>query len=99
MKIATKIYKKTFDVIKKLLGLLEIFLAIRLVLKMLAANPLAPVVNLVYKGSDFLVAPFKYIFTDFYWKGLFVDTATISAMIGYCIIVFLLFRILRLFSD
>jgi len=88
----------TFYIIKRLLSLLEIFLFLRLILKFLAANPQALVVNLIYQYSDIIVSPFKFIFPNFYWRGYFIETTTISAMIGYGLVVFIIFRLLRLFS-
>ena len=89
----------TFYIIKRLFSLLEIFLFLRLALKFLAANPQALVVNLIYQYSDIIVSPFKFIFQNFYWRGYLIETATISAMIGYALAVFIIFRLLRLFSN
>ena len=89
----------TFYIFKRLLSLLEIFLFLKLLLKFLDANPQALVVNLIYQYSDILVSPFNFIFPNFYWRGYFIETATISAMIGYALAVFIIFRLLRLFSS
>lgn len=89
----------TFYIIKRLLSLFEIFLFLRLSLKFLDANPQALVVNLIYRYSNILVSPFNFIFPNFYWRGYFIETATISAMIGYALVVFIIFRLLRLFSN
>ena len=100
MRILSKTYLMTFYIVKRLLSLLEIFLFLRLLLKFLAANPQALVVNLIYKGSDILVSPFNFIFPNIYWPaGYLIETATISAMIGYALAVFIIFRLLRLFSG
>lgn len=89
----------TFYIFKRLLSLLEIFLFLRLLLKFLDANPQSLVVNLIYQYSDILVSPFNFIFPNFYWRGYSIETATISAMIGYALAVFIIFRLLRLFSS
>jgi hypothetical protein len=100
MRILTKIYSMTFYVIKRLLSLLEIFLFLRLLLKFLSANPQTLIVKLIYEYSDILVSPFNFIFHDIYWPtGYFIETATISAMIGYALAVFIIFFLLRLFSK
>jgi hypothetical protein len=99
MRIIKRTYLIIKRIIKRILALAELFLFLRLLLKFLNANPVAPVVNFFYKYSEILIRPFKYIFTDAYWNGKLVETATLSAMIGYIILVFVLLRILNLFSS
>lgn len=99
MKIISKLYSVILSVISKLFWFFEIFLFLRLLLKFLGANPKALVVGLIYKYSDILVSPFGYIFSNFYWKNHFVEIVTISAIVGYAIAMFLIFQILRLFSQ
>lgn len=95
----SKIYLTIFYIIKRLLVLVETFLFLRLLLKFFAANPQALIVELIYRYSDFLVSPFNFIFPNIYWRGVyFIETATISAMVGYIIVVFAIFYLLRLFS-
>lgn len=85
---------------KRVFFLLEFFLFIRLTLKFLEANSQTPVVNLIYKYSDILISPFEFIFPNIHWpKGYLIDTTTLSAMIGYAILVFIIFQLLRLFSS
>lgn len=99
MEIITKIYLRTYSVITRILYLLEIFLFLRLLLKFLSANPDVLIIDVVYKTSDILIFPFKFIFPDFYWNGLLVETATISAMSGYILLVYIYLKLLRLFSG
>ena len=98
MRILRKIYWMIFRIVKKLLFLLELFLFLRLVLKFLNANPLTPIVRFIYKYSDILISPFEFIFSNIYWRGKLIETATISAMVGYLILVLIFFQLLRLFS-
>jgi len=98
MRILSSIYSLILSIISKLFWLLQLFLFLRLLLKFLGANPQALVVNLIYKYSDILISPFSFIFRDIYWKGHLIEISVISAMIGYAIAMFLIFRILRLFS-
>lgn len=98
MRLIKKIYSIIKRAIKKLLILTELFLFIRLALKFLNANPKALVVNLVYKYSDVLISPFNFIFPNIYYNNKVIETATISAMIGYAILVFVFFKLLYLFS-
>jgi len=95
----TKIYSLIERVIKRLLYLLELFLFLRLILKFFNASPKALVVNLIYTYSDILVSPFKFIFPNLYWRNYLIETATISATVGYIIAVYVLFQLLRLFAK
>ena len=98
MRIATRFYFIVSDIVNKIFALIELFLFLRLMLKFLSANPKAPVVNFIYRGSDILISPFKFIFSDIYWRQLYlIETGTLSAMIGYWIAVFILLKFLRIF--
>ena len=98
----TRIIKKTFNLFeratKRILWVVELFLFLRLLLKFLGASPEAFVVNLIYKYSDILISPFSFIFQDVYWSRRVIELATISAMIGYVIFIFVVFKLLSLFS-
>lgn len=88
-----------FYIIKRIFILTELFLFLRLFLKFLGANPQTPVVDFIYQNSNFLVSPFEFILPNIYWpKTYLIETATISAIIGYVLAVFIIFQILRLFS-
>ena len=83
-----------------LLGLFEVLLAIRLVLRFLDANPAAGIVELVYKITEVIILPFKGIFANIYLSGGgILDTVTISAMIGYPIIAYIIIELLQLGSH
>jgi hypothetical protein len=98
-RVLSTIFSLILFLIKKLFGLLEFFLFLRFSLKFFGANPKTLVVNYIYKGSEILVSPFNSIFPNVYWKGRLIDTTTISAMVGYAILVFLIFQILKIFSK
>lgn len=99
MKFLTKVYSFISSIIKKLLGLLEIFLFLRLLLKFLGANDQTPIVSEIYKYSNFLVSPFDFIFHDIYWKGHIIELSSVTAMIGYALLIFLLFQLLQTFIE
>ena len=96
--IFEKIYSAILRSAKRLFGLLEWFLFLRLVLKFLGASSESLVAAVIYKYSDILIGPFQSIFPDIYFKGRMIETATISAMIGYLILMLIFFRLLGLFS-
>ena len=86
-------------IIKKLLFFVEYFLFLRLILKFLSANPQTLVVDIIYEWSDILVSPFEFIFPDIYLPiGYFIDTTTVSAMVGYWIAVYIIFQLLQFLS-
>lgn len=95
MRIFLKIYSAISYILKRLLGLTEFFLFLRLLLKFLRANPKTPVVNLIYKGSEILISPFKSIFPDIYWQGRIVEIVTLSAMIGYALVIYFFFQLIK----
>ena len=100
MRILSKICSIISYAIKRLLFLLEVFLFLRLLLKFLNANPEAIISRLIYECSDIIVYPFKFIFPDIHWPpGYTIETIAIAAMVGYAILVFVLFRLFRLFSE
>ncbi len=99
MRILKRFHSAISSLINKLLFLIEVFLFLRLVLKFLGANPEALVVNLIYKYSYILIFPFNLIFSNLYWRGHLIEVATFSAMIGYAILVFVIFEILKLFYS
>ncbi len=92
------IFSAIFYISKRLLGLAEFFLFLRLLLKFLGASSQALVIKYIYGYSNFFVSPFDFIFPNFYWRGHLVEIDTISAMIGYALAVYILFWLLKLFS-
>jgi len=94
----SKAYSIFLYIVRRLFFLFELFLFLRLILKFLAANSQTLVVNFIYEYSDIVIFPFQSIFPNIYWRGYFIDTVTVSAMIGYAIAVFVILQILRIFS-
>ena len=95
----SKAYSIFFYVVKRLFIVFEFFLFLRLILKFLNANPQALVVDFIYKYSDIVISPFQAIFPNIYWRNFFIDTVTISAMLGYLIAVLVILLILKAFSQ
>lgn len=88
------------EVIERIFALLEFFLFLRLTLKYLGANQKSIFVNLIYKYSDTLVLPFKSIFPNIYWpEGRLIEVDTVAAMIGYAILLFVIFQLFRPFAK
>lgn len=90
----TKYYYST--IIKYLTALLELLLGARIVLKFLGASAKAQIVEWLYQGTDFIIAPFKYIFKNIVLGGGIIDLIALSAMIGYLILVLVILKFLRI---
>ena len=80
-------------------GLLEFSLFLRLLLKFVGASSRAPVVDLIYKYTDILVFPFVPIFSDIRLLDRMIETSAISAIIGYGILIFIIFKLWDLFKP
>lgn len=81
------------------LGFFEMLLGLRLVLRLLGANPAAPIVDLLYTLTNVVIAPFRGIFSDIYLRGGGIfDLVTITAMVGYPIIVYLIFELVNIIA-
>ena len=86
--------------VKYVLGFFEVFLGIRLMLRLLGANPEAPIVDLVYVVTDIISSPFKGIFSDVYLKsGGALDLVTVATMIGYPVLVYLIIELIHLITK
>lgn len=82
--------------IKYILGFFELLLGLRLVLRLLGANPLTPIVDFLYAVTNTIIVPFRGIFSNVELRGGGIfDIVTITAMIGYPIIVYLLIELIH----
>jgi hypothetical protein len=79
-----------------LLGALEALLGLRLVLKLLAANPGNPFASLIYALSDIFVWPFVGLTITPSAAGIVVEIHTVIAMIVYAVLGWLFISFVRL---
>jgi hypothetical protein len=79
------IYRGT-QIVWYILGFLEVLLAFRFVLKLLAANPGAGFSNFIYNASYPFVAPFLSVFHVSQIKGSVFEWTTLLSMLVYLII-------------
>lgn len=87
----------TTTCLKYLLGLAEILLGVRLLLKFLAARSEALVVDALYRVTDLVIVPFRGIFDDLdMGGGSVIDLSALSAMVGYAIGVYLIIELIEL---
>ncbi|MDX9914033.1 MAG: YggT family protein [Candidatus Moranbacteria bacterium] len=68
------------------LGILEALLALRFLLKLMQANPLAGFTNFVYSITKLFTVPFEAVFRNFRVQGSVVEWTTILAMVVYWLI-------------
>ncbi len=92
---------RTYQIIWYILGVVEILLVFRLVLKALGANPTSEFTNLIYGLSDPLVFPFSGIFrtTVSPSYGAVFEWSIIIAIIVYAVIAFGLVQLLQLIKP
>ncbi len=88
----TRIFIK---VLKEILFLIEIFLIFRLVLKFLKANPKTWFVKNFYQLTDYLVWPFKDIFSNIFWQGKMIEISTLVAGLIYALGFLLILKIIK----
>jgi YggT family protein len=76
-------------------GALEGLLGLRLILKLLAANPSNPFAQLIYGLSDLFVWPFVGLTVTPSAAGIVVEIHTIIAMVVYAILAWLVISLVR----
>lgn len=77
-------------------GIVEVLLAIRVILELLAANPGAGFTRLMYTITDPLVGPFQGVFVAPRSNSGVLDLAAILAMIVYALLTWLVARLFEL---
>ena len=83
------------------LGLLEILLFLRLILKLFGVSIASSFVSLIYGLSNIVLVPFEGIFSRLFSRGIsstsIIEPGTIVAMIIYAIIAWGVVRIIQIF--
>ena len=77
-------------------GIVEALILIRLVLELLAANPVAGFTSLIYNITDPLVAPFRGVFPSPQTHGNVLDLAAVLAIIVYALLTWAVARLFEL---
>lgn len=95
--IAYKTYFIFRYVLLKLLLIVEFLIFLRFALKFFGAGVEALAVRIVFQVTDPLVFPFRGIFSDFRWGDYWLETASLSALAGYLVFVFLVITFLKIF--
>src|ERR1044071_9368006 len=79
------LYRGT-QIVWYLLGLLEILLAFRFILKLLAANPAAGFTRVIYGATYIFAAPFLNVFRITRVSGNIFEWTTLLAMVVYFLV-------------
>ncbi|HEV2404434.1 MAG TPA: YggT family protein [Ktedonobacterales bacterium] len=87
---------RTERIIYFILGIIETLLVIRLVLKLLAANPNAGFSNLIYGVTNPLVAPFQGVFPDAGAHSGVLELAALLAIIVYALLAWGIVKLVEL---
>lgn len=77
---------RTYQVIWYILGVIEVLLIFRIILKMLGANPNSGFANLIYTISNPFALPFRGIFQTQVVEGSVFEWSTIIAGVVYAIV-------------
>lgn len=91
-----KVIFRAYQIIWYLLGFIEVLLAFRILLKLLAANTGSSFVNLIYAVSEPLAAPFYGIFRVTYAQGSVLEWSTIVGMIVYTVVAYGLVKLMQI---
>jgi len=87
---------RTAQIIYLILGILEVLLLIRLLLRLFAANPDAGFSSLIYGLTWPFVALFEGVFTEPSGHGSVLELSTILAMIVYALLAWGIVRVIEI---
>jgi hypothetical protein len=90
---------KAAEVVWLLVGLLEGLLGLRLLLKLIAANPANAFASLVYGVTDFFLAPFFGITGSPSADGVVLEIPTLIAMLVYLLAAWALVKLIWVVFD
>lgn len=91
-----KVIFRTYQVIWYILGVIEVLLIFRILLKMLGANPNSGFANLIYVLTEAFAYPFAGILQVSYAQGHVFEWTTMIAMVVYVILAYGLVQLFQL---
>lgn len=95
-----KLHTILTSLINVLVGIIELLLSVRLLLRLLGANPNTPFVAWVYDTSNALITPFKNIFPPFAInESMVLEFSTIFAIVVYMLIGWIIVALLDSLFD
>jgi len=90
---------KMVQIVWLLFGLIEAVLAIRFILRLLAANPDAPFATFIYNVSDVFLLPFMGLFATPHSGGAALDLNAIVGIVVYMLVAWLIAKIVWLLAG
>lgn len=82
-----------------ILGILEILLGLRFILKLIAANPDSGFSQFIYGVTGIFTAPFTTLLGTPSTKGFTLELTTLVAMAVYALLFWVLIRVIQIVSD
>lgn len=83
-----------------IIGIIELMLGLRILLRLFGANPATPFVAWVYNSTNSLLGPFRNMFpVTEVLEGSFLDFTALFALIAYAVLGFLLAQIIDYAVD
>ncbi|MBI5018852.1 YggT family protein [Candidatus Gottesmanbacteria bacterium] len=96
---AKKVIFRTYQIVWYILGVIEVLLTFRVILKLLGANPLSSFTNFIYAISDPFALPFAGILRTSASSGMLLEWSTLIAMTVYAIIAYGIVSLLQLIKP
>jgi uncharacterized protein YggT (Ycf19 family) len=87
---------RTVRIVYLVFGVIEAVIAIRVILKLLAANPDAGFTSLVYNLTQPFVALFQGVFPDASSRGSILEVSSLLAILVYALLAFGIATLLRI---
>lgn len=94
-----KVIFRSYQIIWYILGVIEVILSFRIVLKLLGANPLSGFTNFIYSISEPFSSPFAGILRTSASSGMILEWSTLIAMAVYAIIAYGLVSLFQLIKP
>ena len=86
-------------ILMTILGILEIFLGLRFVLKLIAANPDSGFAVFIYGATKLFIAPFELLVGTPTSGGAILEVTTLIAMAVYALFFWILVRVIQVMTD
>lgn len=90
---------KTYQIIYYILGIIEVLLGFRFLLKLLGANPNTGFVSFIYSISGIFVAPFNAVFPTTRAEGSVLEWSVLLAAVVYAVVAWGLANLLRIMTT
>ncbi len=87
---------RTARIIYLVFGVIEVLIAFRVILKLLAANPDAGFTSLIYNVTQPFVALFQGVFPDAQSNGSVLELSSLLAILVYALLAYGIARIVRI---